>query len=169
MGKWGAATVLLLAGFAALFPRVMSWAYVAAFMAFELWLASRMGKAGKGPVPVDEPPYRFNAEEAELVGRYRFYFTYPVIAREASSVLAALGLTAIVLVLWLTFMQALVPAILTGINLFAVGRLTKRLAPLVGLRIAAAKGDRVALRALELHDPLWAKIRAANAAGATAS
>ncbi len=164
MGKWGAAAVLLLAGLAALYPRVMPWAYVAAFVAFELWLAGRMGAGGKGPVAVDEPPYRFSAEEAELIGRFRFYFTYPVVAREASSVLSALGLSAIVLALWLTFMQALLPAVLIGINLFVVGRLTKRLAPLLALRAAAARGDRAALRALELHDPLWAKIRAANAA-----
>jgi hypothetical protein len=29
-------------------------------------------------------------------------------------------------------------------------------------RMNAAKGDRAALRVLELHDPLWAKINAAN-------
>jgi len=50
-----------------------------------------------------------------------------------------------------------------------VGRLTKQLAPMLALRIAAAKGDRAALRALELHEPLWEKIRAANAAAATGS
>jgi hypothetical protein len=164
MGKWGAAAVLLLAGFAALFPRFMPWAYVAAFVAFELWLVGRMGAVGKGPVPVDEPPYRFTAEEAELVGRYRFYFTYPALARDASSVLSALGLSAIALALWLTFMQALVPAALIGLNLFAVARLTRKVAPLMPLRVAASKGDRAALRALELHDPLWEKISAANAA-----
>lgn len=165
MGKWGALAILFLAGFAALFPRIMPWAYVAAFMAFELWLVRRMGAVGKGPVAVDEPPYRFTAEEAGLVERYRFYFTYPAIAREASSVLAALGLTAIALAIWLTFVQAIIPAVLTGVNLFAVARLTRRAAPLVGLRIAASKGDRAALRALELHDPLWAKINAANRGG----
>jgi len=162
MGKWGAAAVLLLAGFAALFPPVLSWAYVAAFVAFELWLATRIAKVGKEPVPVDEPPYRFSAEEAALLGRYRFYFTYPAIAREASSVLSAVGLSAIFLALWLTYTHALVQAVLTGLNLFAVGRLTKQLAPFFSLRIAASKGDRAALRALELHDPLWEKIRAAN-------
>jgi hypothetical protein len=30
------------------------------------------------------------------------------------------------------------------------------------LRIAASKGDRTALRMLELHEPVWDKIRAAN-------
>jgi hypothetical protein len=162
MGKWGAAAVLLLAGFSALYPRTVSWAYVAAFIAFELWLTARLAAVNKGPVPVDEPPYRFTAEEAELVGRYRFYFTYPAIAREASSVLSAIGLSALGLAIWFTFTHALVQAVLTGINLFAVGRLTKQAAPLFWLHIRAAKGERAALRALELHDPLWAKIRAAN-------
>jgi len=168
MGKWGALAVLLLAGFAALYPRVVPWVYVAAFFAFELWLARRMRAVGKGAVAAGEPPYRFSAEEAELVARYRFYFTYPAIARESASVLSALGLSAIALALWLTFMQALLPAVLIGVNLFAVARLTKQVAPLLPLRMAAAKGDRAALRALELHDPLWQKIRAANAAGVTA-
>jgi hypothetical protein len=127
-----------------------------------------MRAVGKGPVPVDEPPYRFTAEQAELIARHRFYFTYPVIARESASVLSALGLSAIVLALWLTFMQALLPAALIGLNLFAVARLTKRVAPLLALRMAASKGDRAGLRALELHDPLWEKIRAANAAGVRA-
>lgn len=162
MGKWGAAAALLFAGFAALFPAILSWAYVGAFVAFELWLASRIAAVRKGPVPVDEPPYRFSAEEAELVGRYRFYFTYPAIAREASSVLSALGLSAIFLAFWLLYTQAPIQALLTGFNLFVVGRLTKQLAPLLALRAAAAKGERAALRALELHDPLWAKITTAN-------
>jgi hypothetical protein len=169
MGKWGAAAVLLLAGFAALFPRTVSWAYMAAFMAFELWVTVRLAALSKEPVPVDEPPYRFSAEEAELVGRYRFYFTYPIIARQASSVLSAIGLSALCLAIWFTFTHALVQAALTGINLFAVGRLTKRVAPLFWLHIRASKGERAALRALELHDPLWAKIRAANADATTSS
>jgi hypothetical protein len=169
MGKYGAAGMLLLAGIAALYPRTMSWAYVAAFVAFELWLAGRMAAVSRGPVPVDEPPYRFTAEEAGLVGRYRFYFTYPAIAREAASVLSALGLSTILLAFWLLYSQALIQAALTGFNLFVVGRFTKQLAPLLVLRIAASKGDRAALRALELHEPLWLKIRAANAAAGVSS
>ena len=67
MGKWGAAAVLLLAGFAALFPRTVSWAYMAAFMAFELWVTVRLAALSKEPVPVDEPPYRFSAEVSVYV------------------------------------------------------------------------------------------------------
>jgi hypothetical protein len=125
-----------------------------------------MASAARIPVPVDEAPYRFTAEEAAFVGRYRFYFAFPAAAREASSVVAALGLTALVLAPWLTFRHALVQAALIGLNVFAVARFTKQLAPLMALRVAASKGDRAALRMLELHDPLWQKIRAANEAAA---
>lgn len=163
MGKYGAVGILGLAGLAALNPG-LSWAYIAAFAAFELWLARRMALAARGPVPAEQAPYHFSAEEAAFVGRYRFYFAFPAIAREASSVLAALGLTAIVLAPWLTYKHALVQAALTGLNLFVVARFTKQFAPLMALRVAASKGDRAALRMLELHDPLWAKIRAANEA-----
>ena len=51
--------------------------------AFEAWLFARMRGAGDGPVPVNEPPYLFTPEEAQFVERYRFYFTYPVVAAEA--------------------------------------------------------------------------------------
>ena len=76
--------------------------------------------------------------------------------------LAAIGLAGMVLALWLTFKQAFAQGALIGANLFLVGWLTKRLAPLFALRIAASRGDREALRLLEIHEPLWAKIRAAN-------
>ena len=164
MGAYGAAAMLVLAGLAFLSPATISWVYLGALAAFELWLARRMASVGSDAVSVGEPPYHFSAEEAELVGRYRFYFTYPGVARECASVLAALGLSALLLAPWLTYKQAFIQAILIGLNLFAVGRLTKRIAPLVGLRIRAARGDRAALRMLELHDPTWAKIRAANIA-----
>jgi hypothetical protein len=140
----------------------MSWAYIAAVLVFEIWLARRMALVARHPVPVDEAPYHFSGEEAELVGRYRFYFTYPELARSAASVLAAIGLTALLLAPWLTFRQAIFPAVLVGINLFAVARFTKLLAPQLALRVAASKGDRAALRMLEIHDPLWSKIQAAN-------
>ena len=46
--------------------------------------------------------------------------------------LAALGLTALVLAPWLTYKQAFLQAIVIGVNLFAVARLTKAVAPLHG-------------------------------------
>ena len=162
MAGYASVAVLLLAGWAALNPEPMSWAYLAAVVAFEVWLARRMAALPRAPVPEGEPPYHFSADEAQLVGRYRFYFTYPALARESASVLAAIGLTALVLAFWLLYKQAFVQAVLVGVNLLAVARFTKLLSPQLALRITASRGDRAALRLLEVHDPAWAKIRAAN-------
>jgi hypothetical protein len=167
MAKYLPVLILALAGLAALNPALMSWWYIAVVLAFEIWLARRLASVAHLPVPVGEPPYLFSEEEAQLVGRYRFYFTYPAIARNSASILAAIGLTALLLAPWLTFRHAFVQAVLVGINLFAVARFTKVLAPQLALRVAASKGDRAALRMLEIHDPLWKKIQAGND-GATA-
>ena len=160
--KFGSVLVLILAGWAALEPRPMSWLFMAAVAAFELWLAQRMAALNTGPVEADAPPYRFTQEEAGLVARYRFYFTYPVTAAQAGSVLAAIGLSSVLLALWLTFKGALAEGAAIGLNLFAVGWFTRRVAPVYALRIAASRGKRDALRMLELHEALWAKIREAN-------
>lgn len=162
MLKYGSVLMLILAGWAALNPQPMSWVFVAAVALFEIWLVSQMRTLSRSPVDVDEPPYRFTEEEARFIERYRFYFTYPAVAAHAGSVLSAIGLAGLVLALWLTFKQAFVPGALIGLNLFAVGWLTKRVAPVYALRIAASRGHREALRMLEILDPLWAKIRAAN-------
>ncbi len=127
-----------------------------------MWLLRRIRELGNEPVPPDVVPYHFSADEARLVQRYRFYFTYPTIARDCSSVVSAIGLSGLVLGLWLTFKQAFVPAALIGLNLFAVTRFTKVVAPLLALRLAASRGDREALVMLEVHAPAWAKIRAGN-------
>jgi hypothetical protein len=164
--NYGAAGLLFLAGLAALYPASLSWAYVVAFMALEFWLLRRMASVGGAAVPLGEPPYRFNADEAALVTRYRYYFTYPAQARGAASMLAALGLSALVLAPWLLFRHQLVPAALVALNLLAVGAFTKRLSPVMVLKIAAAKGDREALVKLEAHESAWAKIRMANEADA---
>jgi len=140
----------------------MAWFYVALVAVFEYWLYRRLRDLGGEPVSVGMAPYHFTADEARLVGRYRFYFTYPGLARGCSSVLSAVGLSGLVLGLWLTYKQALVPAALIGLNLFVVTRFTRVLAPLLTLRMAASRGDRDALLMLEVHDPAWAKIRAGN-------
>jgi hypothetical protein len=162
MLKYGSVLVLILAGWAALTPEPMSWVFIGAVGLFELWLYRQMRGLDRGPVSVDEPPYRFTAEEAGFVGRYRFYFTYPVLAAEAASTLAAIGLAGMVLAIWLTFKHAFVQGALIGLNLFAVGWFTKRVAPVYSLRVAASRGKRDALRLLEILPPLWAKIKAAN-------
>jgi hypothetical protein len=163
-GGYGSVGVLLLAGWSALNPWPVAWLYVAAVFAFELWLARGIARAGERPAPVGEPPYHFTAEEAGLVGRYRFYFAAPGLAQQCASVLAATGLTALVLTPWLLYRQAFLPAALVGLNLLAVARLTKRVAPLMALTVAARRGDRHALHMLELHGPLWEKIKSGNEA-----
>lgn len=162
MLKYGSVLMLILAGWAALRPQPMAWVFIAALASFELWLFARMRALGRGPVPIDEPPYLFTAEEARFVERYRLYFTYPAVAADAGSVFAAIGLSSMVLALWLTFRQAYVEGALVGLNLFAVAWFTKRVAPVYALRVAAARGKRDALRMLEILQPLWAKINAAN-------
>src|SRR3989475_8428761 len=162
MGAYASVAVRRVAGWAALTPGRRSWAYLAAAVAFEIWLARRMAALPSVGVPQGEPPYHFSADEAQLVGRYRFYFTYPALARESASVLAAIGLSALVLAFWLLYRQAFVQAVPAGVNLLAVARFTRLLSPQIALRITASRGDRAALRLLEAHDPAWAKIRAAN-------
>ncbi len=164
LGGYGSVGILLFAGWAALSPRPMAWVYVAIVGAFEWWLLQRIRGLGHDPVTADVAPYHFSADEARLVQRYRLYFSYPTLSRDCSSVLSAIGLSGLVLGLWLTFKQAFVPAALIGLNLFAVTRFTKVLAPLVALRMAASRGDRDALLMLEVHDPAWAKIHAGNEA-----
>lgn len=164
MGGYGSVGILLLAGWAALNPQPMAWVFIGVVIVFEFWLARRIKEAGQGAPAMGEPPYHFTAEEAQFIGRFRFYFTYPGLAQQCGSILAALGLSTLVLAPWLTYKLAFLPAAIIGVNLFAVARFTKILAPLMALRVAAHRGDRAALRLLEIHGPLWTKINAANAA-----
>ena len=165
LSSYGAVAILFMAGRAALFPGTLPWLYVVTFMAFEFWLLRRIGAAGSAPVAPREPPYLFDEAEAELLTRYRYYFMFPAEARAAASVLAALGLTALVLAPWLIFRHQLVTAALAACNLLAVGALTRRISPVMVLRIAANKGDRKALDLLGAHETAWEKIQLANAAG----
>ena len=143
MGGYGTVGVLLLAGWTFLNSSV-AWAYLVAALAFEFWLAGRMAALGRHPAAAGEAPYHFSEDEARLVGRYRYYFTETVKARQLSSVLAAIGLTALVLVPWLAYKLVFVPAGLIGLNVIAVAYLTRRLIPMVDTGAA------------------WQKIRAGN-------
>lgn len=163
MGAYASLGFLMLAGFAALRPQPMAWVFIGVVMAFELWLARRISQAGRGAPAANRAPYHFTDEESAFIGRYRFYWTYPGIANQSSQALAAVGLSTLLLAPWLTYKMAFLPAAIIGMNLFAVARFTKMLSPLLTLRIAASRGDRNSLRMLEIHEPLWAKIRAANA------
>jgi len=140
----------------------MAWVYIAVVAIFEVWLARRLAASGNDPVPAGLPPYNFSDDEARLVRRFRFYFTYPLVARDGSSVLAAIGLSALCLAPWLTYKLAFLPAALIGLNILPVARLTRHLAPLLVLRMRASRGDREALDLLSAHDAAWTKIRAGN-------
>lgn len=165
MGAYAALGFLILAGITFL-KTDASWLLIAAIAGFEAWLFFRIRKEGNAPAAVGEGPYHFTDEEAALIGRYRFYFTFPEVSRQASSALAAVGLTTLVLVPWMLYKVQFPQAILLGMNLFVVARFTKTLAPQLALRVRAHKGDRAALRMLELHDPLWKKINDANVSAA---
>jgi len=145
MGGYGTVGVLLLAGWTFLNAGV-AWAYLAAAALFELWLLGKANAAGRHPAAAGEPPYHFTEEEARIVGRFRFYFTHTVEARSLASVLAAIGLTALLLTPWLAYKHAFVQAALIGLNVLAVAALTRRIVPM---------GDSGAA---------WDKIRAGNQA-----
>jgi hypothetical protein len=162
MGPWISLAVLILAAFAALKPATMAWVYFAAVLGFEGWLFGIVRSVGRRAVRAGEPPYEFSEEEARLVERYPFYFTFPGIAKHSSSVLAAIGLSSLLLAPWMTFRMAYVAAAIAAANLLPVAWLTRRVAPLMALGLAANRGNRDALRLLEAHNSAWEKIRRCN-------
>ena len=162
IGAWLSLAVLVLGGFAALHPATLVWVYFAAVLAFEGWLLGIVRSVGRREVRAGEPPYAFGEDEARLVERFPFYFTFPGIARHASSVLAAIGLSSLLLAPWLTFRMAYVPALIAAANLAPVAWLTRRSAPLMALGLAANRGNREALRLLAAHEGAWRKIRQAD-------
>ena len=161
LGKYGPLAVFLLAG-SAVYTPAASWAYIATALLFEIVVQRRIAAEGAEPPPPNEPPYNLTAAESAVVGRYRFYFTYPIVAKDCASILAALGLTAMALALWLTYRQAFAQALIISVNLFLIGRLSKVLAPLNALKLAAGHGNAEAVKFLDAHDPAWKKIHAAN-------
>jgi len=144
MGGFGTVAVLLLAGWTFLEPALV-WAYLAAALAFELWLSWKIASVGRHPASAGEAPYHFSEEEAGVVGRFRIWFTDQKLARGLGSVLSALGLTALVLAPWLVYKHAFVPGGVVTANVLLVTFLTRRLLPI---------GDTRAI---------WEKIHAGNA------
>ena len=163
----GAVAVISFAVWSAIDPPFASWVYVICFVFIaQAGFMIKTANVPADPVPVDQPPYRFDRDEAELVGRYRYYFTYPVSAQEIASTLAAMGMVALALSPWLAFKEQWAQAILIGLHVVFIGQLTRKLAPLYALRIAAHKGDPEAVRLHNAHDKAWSKIRAAHDSGA---
>lgn len=153
----GAVAVAALVAWAFLAPAVGAWAFAAGDFAFVAWLARQLGRTdaaalrGRAHQPL-EP------DESDIVARYPLYFERPGFARECASTLAALGLASLVLVPWLTYKYQWPQAVLVGVLLFAVARLTKLMSPISALRLATAKGDRDALRLLSAHDGAMRKL-----------
>jgi biotin transporter BioY len=155
----GAVAVSALLGWVVLDPAVGAWALAAAEFAFLAWIARELRRTDAAAVRA-RARSPLEPDEAEVVSRYPLYFKRPAFARESSSTLAAFGLATLIAVPWLTYKLQWAPAILVGVLLFAVARLTKMLSPVYALRLATAKGDRDALRLLSAHDGAARKLSA---------
>jgi hypothetical protein len=147
----GALAVAALLAWVFLAPPSGAWAFAAAEFAFLAWLA-RLARGADAAALRSRAYEPLAADEADIVQRYPLYFARPALARECASTLAALGLASLIAVPWLTYKLVFPPAVLIGVFLFAVARLTKLLSPVNALRLATAKGDRDALRLLSAHD-----------------
>lgn len=165
MNGLGALAVAALTAWSFLQPPVGSWALVGAEFAFLSWLGRELRRVDASALHARarEP---LEADEAEVIGRYAFYFARPAPARECASALAATGLATLVVVPWLIYKLQWPQAILIGVLLFAVARMTKLVSPVYALRLATAKGNREALRLLSAHDGAARKLSAPDQPGA---
>lgn len=161
----GALAVFALGGWAFLSPAAGAWGFAAAEFALLAWLSHQVrgGDAAALQSRAREP---LADDEADLVRRYPFYFERPGFARECASTLAAIGLASLVLVPWLTYKLQWAQAVLIGVFVFVVARLTRRLSPVYALRLSVARGDRDALRLLSAHDGAARKLSAPDQPGA---
>lgn len=153
----GAVAAAALGGWAFLDPPVGGWLFAAAELGFLAWLA-RLARRTDAAALVAGAREPLEPDEADLARRYPLYFARPGLARECASVLSAIGLLSLILVSWMIYKLQWPQAILIGAGLFAVARLTKHLSPALTLRLAAAKGDREALRLLSAHDGAASKL-----------
>lgn len=162
LGALGAAA---LTAWTFLQPAVGSWAFAAVEFAFLAWLGREL-RASNGAALCAQAREPLEPDESDVIRRYAFYFGRPGIVREVASTLAAIGLATLVVVPWLIYKLQWSQAILIGMMLFAVGRLTKLASPVYALRLAGAKGDREALRLLSAHDGAARKLSAPEQPGA---
>lgn len=161
----GAIAVAALVACALLAPQPGGWAFAAAEFAFLAWLARELRRMDAGALKA-RAREALDADETDIVQRYPLYFARPAIAGECASTLAAIGLASLILAPWLTYKLQWAQAILIGVMLFAVGRLTKLVSPVYALRLATAKGNREALRLLSAHDGAARKLSAPEQPGA---
>ncbi len=153
----GALGVATLVAWTLLAPQSGGWAFAATECLFLAWLARELRRADAARLKA-RARAALDADEGEIVQRYPLYFARPALARECASTLAAIGLASLILAPWLTYKVQWLQAILIGIQLFPVGRLTKLMSPVYTLRIATNKGDRNALRLLSAHDGAMRKL-----------
>lgn len=153
----GAIAVAALVACALLAPQPGGWAFAAAEFAFLAWLARELRRMDAGALKA-RAREALDADETDIVQRYPLYFARPAIAGECASTLAAIGLASLILAPWLTYKLQWAQAILIGVLIFPVGRLTKVTSPVYALRMATAKGDRNALRLLSAHDSAMRKV-----------
>ncbi|HKU47811.1 MAG TPA: hypothetical protein VJQ58_13065 [Burkholderiales bacterium] len=149
--------VAVLLGWVFLKPAIGAWAFAGMEFLFLAWLARQVRVIDRAALKA-RAQAPLEPDEADIVGRYPFYFARTGLARECASTLAALGLASLIAVPWLTYMLVLAPAALIGIQLFLVARLTRLTSPVYSLRMATAKGDRDALRLLSAHDGAMVKL-----------
>lgn len=162
----GAVVVVSLAVWGAVDPSFGSWIYVVCVVVLlQGGFHLKVSAVPREPVAVNQPPYRFDRDEARVIEKYRYFFTNPGSAAEIASTLSAMGLVALVLSPWLVYKQQLVQAALVAAHLFLIGPMTRKLSPLYALRLAAHKGGDEAVRLAKAYDSAWAKIRAVRAAG----
>ena len=153
----GPIAVAALVALALLSPPPGGWAFAAAEFAFLAWLVRELRRIDASVLKA-RARKSLDADEADIVQRYPLYFARPALARECASTLAAAGLASLILAPWLTYKAQFAQAILIGVLIFPVGRLTKLLSPVYALRMATAKGDRNALRLLSAHDGAMRKV-----------
>jgi hypothetical protein len=151
----GALAVATLVAVTFLSTAAGAWAFAALEFAFLAWLANERRRVDSAALLGRNA---LEADEADIVRRYPLYFARPALARECASTLSAIGLATLVLVPWLTYRLQWAQAILIGVMLFAVARMTKLMSPVYALRLATAKGDRDALRLLSAHDGAMRKL-----------
>lgn len=151
-----------LAAWALFSPARGAWAFLGAELVFLAWLTAQVRSIDRdGLLATAREP--LDADEAEVVRRYGFYFARYPVARECAPLLALVGLASLLIVPWLIYKLQWLQAAGIGAGLFGVAALTKQIAPLLALRLRASKGDRDALRLLAAHDGAARKLAPASA------
>ena len=96
--------------------------------------------------------------ESDLINAYKLHFNYPGATKEASSIVAVVGLSAFAFVPILLWKGNYIEAAIIGLNWFLAGPLSHVLNPFNGLQGMASKGNIVSQQRLDVWDTTWDKI-----------